>query len=183
MRKVVAKCLRDDFSSGSMAHLRYLLYAKKAEDENFSSVACLFRALALSRYIRAAEQYRLASELLGAYTACAETHFTLARTIDNLERARNDEKVDAEETLPAYVAVAESQGEGAAAKIFRHSVLTSHHMAVLLEDVIQKTRHAGEEPKIGQLYVCSTCGSVSIEAAVDGCPICGSKRTGFINIT
>jgi rubrerythrin len=166
-----------------MAHVRYLLYAQKAKEENFPSIAYLFRALALSRYTRASEQYRLVNELLGTRTASVETYFTLARTMDNLERARDAEAGDANETLPAYAAVAKSQGEEGAARSLKRSAAICRRRAALLDDVIQKTKHAAEEPKIDELYVCRACGYVTDAIAPGGCPVCGTERTGFIAVT
>jgi rubrerythrin len=166
-----------------MAHVRYLLYARKAKEDSFPSIACLFRALALSRHIRASEQYHMINELIGTRTASADTYFTFARTMDNLERARDAEKEDANELLPAYAALAESQGEEAAARSLKRSVATGRHRAALLEDVIRKTRHAAEEPKIDRLYVCHACGYVTGEIVPEGCPVCGGERTSFITVT
>jgi rubrerythrin len=165
-----------------MAHVRYLLYSQKAKEESFPSIAHLFRALALSRYTRAMEQYCLVQELIGTHTASAETYFTFARTIDNLGRARDAETSDAKEMLPAYTALAESQGEDAAARSLKRSAAICLHRAALLDDVIRKTKHAGEEPKIGYLYVCHACGYVTMEIAAGGCPVCGNERAGFMHV-
>jgi len=123
------------------------------------------------------------NELIGTRAVSGETYFTFARTMDNLERARDAETGDANELLPAYAALAESQGEEAAARSLKRSAVISRHRAALLGDVIQKTRHAAEEPKIDGLYVCRACGYVAGEIAAGGCPVCGSEQTGFITVT
>ncbi len=87
------------------------------------------------------------------------------------------------ETLPAYAAVAESQGEEAAARSLKRSAMICLRRAALLEDVILKTKHAAEEPKIDGLYVCRSCGYVTDEIAPGGCPVCGTDRAGFIAVT
>ena len=183
MREATAKCLRDDFCADSMAYVRYLLYSQKAKEEDFPSIAHLFRALALSRYTRASVEYHLVNDLLGTHSVSGDTYFTFARTMDNLERARDAETGDANETLPAYAAVAESQGEEAAARSLKRSAMICLRRAAMLEDVILKTKHAGEEPKIDGLYVCRSCGYVTGEIASGGCPVCGTDRTGFIAVT
>lgn len=183
MREATAKCLRDTFCADSIAHVRYLLYAQKAREENFPWIALLFRALALSRYTRASEQYTLVNELIGTRTAATDTYFTLERTMDNMERARNAEACDANDVLPACAAVAESQGEEAAARSFKRSAAICLHRAAMLEDVIQKTKHAAEEPKIGGLYVCRDCGYVTAGTVPDGCPVCGNEQAGFTAVT
>lgn len=183
MREATAKCLRDGFCADSMAYVRYLLYSQKAKEENFPGIAHLFRALGLSRYTRASEQYHMANELIGRHAVSVETYFTYARTIDNLERARDAENGDANETLPAYAAVAESQGEEAVARGLKRSAMICLRRAAMLEDVILKTKHAAEEPKIDGLYVCRSCGYVTDAIAPEGCPVCGTDRAGFIAVT
>jgi rubrerythrin len=183
MREATAKCLRDGFCANSIAHTRYLLYAQKAKEESFPSIARLFRALALSRYTRAAEQYRLTQELIGTHTACSDTYFTFNRTMDNLERARNAESHEANEVVPAYVAVAESQGEEAAAKSLKRSAAICRRRAALLDSVFLKTQHAAAEPVIGEVFVCKACGMVAENVPVEGCPVCGTDVDGFITVT
>jgi rubrerythrin len=183
MREVTARCLRDCFCANSMAHVRYLLFAQKAKEENFPGIAHLFRALALSRYTRASEQYHLVNELIGTRAVSTDTFFIFARTMDNLERARDAEAGEANELLPAYAAVAESQGEEGAARSLKRSAVISRRRAALLDDVIRKTKHAAEEPKIDGLYVCRACCHFTDLIAQEGCPVCGSERTGFIAVT
>jgi rubrerythrin len=182
MKEATAKCLRDAFCAGSMAQVRYLLYAEKAGEEGFPSVARMFVALAQSRYTQAIGQYLLVNELIGTRATTAETYFTFERTMDNMERARDAEKDDAGELLPAYRAVAESQCEEVAAKNLKRSAEVCRNRAALLDDVIQRTRHAAEEPKISVLYVCRTCGYVTIVEGSEGCPVCGNERSGFITV-
>ena len=183
MREATAKCLRDCFCVNSLAHVRYLLYAQKAKEERFPGIAHLFRALALSRYTRASEQYQLVNELIGTHNAAAETFFTYARTIDNMERARDAETADANNMLPAYAALAESQGEEAAARSLKRSAIIGRRRAALLDEVVQKTKQMAEEPKIGGLYVCRACGHILVETVPDACPVCSDERAGFIAVT
>lgn len=183
MKEATIKCLRDSFSSNSMAYVRYMLYAQKAKEENFPSIARLFSALALSRYTRAAELYQLTNELIGTHTVCSETYFTFNRTMDNLERARNEESHEANEIVPACIAVAESQGEEGAAKGLKRSASVCHRRAALLDSVFMKTQHAAAEPDIGEVFVCKACGMVAESIPGEGCPVCRTDVTGFITVT
>ena len=106
MKEATAKCLRDSFCSDSMAHVRYLLYAKKATEESFPSIARPVPGGGAFAIHEGIGMYRLTHELIGTHTACPDTYFTLDRTMDNLERARNAESHEANEVVPAYVAVA-----------------------------------------------------------------------------
>ncbi len=165
-----------------MAHVRYLLYAQKANEESFPSIARLFRALALSRYTRASELYRLTHELIGTHTACSDTYFTFDRTMDNLERARNAESHEANEVIPAYVAVAECQGEEGAARSLKRSAVICHQWAAILDRVFLETRHAAEEPLIRDVYICKTCGMVIENVPEEECSVCGGDVAGIIAV-
>jgi rubrerythrin len=179
MREATTKCLHDGFCSDSMAHTRYLLYAQNANEENFPSIARLFRALAFSRYTRAAELYRLTGQLIGTHTACSDTYFTFNRT---LEMARNAESHEAKEIFSTYAAVAESQGEEGAAKSLKRSAALCHQRAAIMDRIFMATRHAAEEPLIRVVYVCKTCGMVIENVPEEACPICGTDVSGFITV-
>ncbi|MGA9140545.1 MAG: ferritin family protein [Methanocella sp.] len=182
MKEATAKCLRDGFCSDSMAHTRYILYAQKANEESFPSIARLFRALAYSRHTRAAELYRLTGELIGTHTVCSDTYFTFSRTMDNLKRARNAESHEADEVLSAYAAVAEIQGEEGAAKSLKRSAVLCHQRAAILDSVFIETHHAAGEPLIRVTYVCKTCGMVIENLPEEACPVCGTDVSGFIAV-
>jgi rubrerythrin len=182
VREATAKCLRDGFCSDSMAHVRYLLYAQKANEEGFPSISRLFRALALSRYTRAAEMYHLTHELIGTHTACSDTYFTFDRTMDNLERARNAESHEANVIVPAYIAVAESEGEGAAAKSLKRSAAICRLWSTLLDSVFLETQHTAEEPLIRDVYVCRTCGMAIENVPEEECPVCGGDVADIIAV-
>ena len=182
MRAATAKCLRDGFCADSMAYVRYLLYSQKAKEENFPSIAHLFRALALSRYTRASVEYHLVNELIGTHGVSGDNYFTFARTMDNMERARDAENGDASETLPAYAAVAESQGEEAAARSLKRSAMICLRRAALLEDVILKTKHAAKSRR-STGCTCAGPAATSPVRSPPGMPACGTDRAGFIAVT
>jgi rubrerythrin len=159
-----------------MAHVRYLIYAEKAEAANFSSVARLFRAFAQSEYVVAAAHFGLLGELLSVHTVNATTPFTFERTMDNLVRSRDAEAEAAKEIYPPCLAVAESQDEEGAAKSFGHAAKISHRRAEMLEVVSLKARRADEEPCISDLFVCQACGNVMEAPLSAACAVCEAGR-------
>jgi rubrerythrin len=179
MRDATARCLRDAFCLDSISHVRYRMYADKADEGKFPSIARLFRALAASKYVRATGEYRMIKELLGVYPVNANIHFTLNRTMDNLERSRDSESEDAKEVFEPCLAIAEYQREEGAVKLFRQSVAVCRQQAALMDSVFLKTQRAAEEPCIGNLYMCLSCGWIAENIAPEQCPVCNGDSPGF----
>ena len=59
------KHLINAFGGESQAHMRYLYFANQAENEKFTNVARLFRAVAHAEYIHAGDHYRELKHLDG----------------------------------------------------------------------------------------------------------------------
>ncbi|MCK5562975.1 rubrerythrin family protein, partial [Candidatus Bathyarchaeota archaeon] len=53
MRKMTEDNLKSAFAGESQAHMRYLIFANKAEQEGFPNVARLFRAIAYAEQLHA----------------------------------------------------------------------------------------------------------------------------------
>ncbi|OYT52811.1 rubrerythrin, partial [Candidatus Bathyarchaeota archaeon ex4484_135] len=53
MGEMTRRFLKDAFAGESQAHMRYLIFADKAENEGFPNVARLFRAIAYAEFVHA----------------------------------------------------------------------------------------------------------------------------------
>lgn len=53
MHKMTKANLESAFSGESQAHMKYLLFAEKAEKENFPNIARVFRAIAFAEQVHA----------------------------------------------------------------------------------------------------------------------------------
>lgn len=89
--------IRSAFAGESQAHMRYLIFAEKAEKEGLSNVAWLFRAIAYAIQVHTTNYYNVLS--------------MIRDTVDNLQAAINGETFEVNEMYPAYKAVAELQEE------------------------------------------------------------------------
>ncbi|MCX8171759.1 MAG: rubrerythrin family protein, partial [Candidatus Bathyarchaeota archaeon] len=97
MRKMTEDNLKNAFAGESQAHMRYLIFAEKAEEEGFKNVARLFRAIAYAEMVHAANHYNVLGMIRG--------------TAENLQEAINGETYEVNEMYPAYNAVAKLQDE------------------------------------------------------------------------
>jgi rubrerythrin len=159
--------------------MRYLLFSEQAEFEKFPNVARLLRALALSGRVHASSHYRQTKELLGEYCVSFTAPFILNRTVDNLTKAFETEKEESEEIYPPMAAAARSQGEMHAARNFEWIAQVKKAHSEMLRTVLGFIEHAAEEPKIGELYMCASCGLVVEGKPPEDCPVCEAKLFQF----
>jgi len=152
--------LRDGFVAESQAHLRNLAFAMKAEQEGYSQVAVLFRAIAEAEAVHAVNHLRL----LGA----------VSDTQDNLESAFERENLAAS-TYPQFVRAANEEGNASVATTFSYSRDVEKGHANLYKKALAHIM-AGEET---EYYVCQVCGHVSDGVLPDVCPICGAPKEKF----
>jgi len=165
MRKMTGDNLRAAFAGESQAHMRYLIFADKAEKEGFPNVARLFRAIAFAERMHATNHLK-ALEGVG-------------ETAENLQEAIGGETFEVEEMYPAYKAAAEAQEEGRAHRSMSWALEAERVHAEMYE-----TAHAavtgGGDVALPDVYVCGVCGWTVEGEAPDVCPICGAKHEKFV---
>ena len=152
--------LKTGFVAESQANLRNLVFAMKAEQEGYSQVARLFRAIAEAEAVHAFNHFRL----LGAVSS----------TQDNLESAFERENLAAS-TYPQFVREANEEGNTSVATVLGYSRDVERGHASLYKKA-QAHMMAGEDT---EYYVCQVCGYVSDGSLPDVCPICGAPRDKF----
>jgi rubrerythrin len=152
--------LKAGFVAESQAHMRNLAFAMKAEQEGYSQIAILFRAIAEAEAVHVFNHLRL----LGA----------VSDTQDNLESAFERENLAAS-TYPQFVRAANEEGNESVAKTFSYSRDVEKGHAKLYKKALAYMM-AGEE---NEYYVCQVCGYVSDGVLSDVCPICGAPREKF----
>jgi rubrerythrin len=152
--------IKAGFVAESQAHQRNLAFALKAEQENFTQVAKLFRAIAEAEGIHAYNHLRL----LGG----------VSDTQENLEAAFERENL-ANRTYPQFIREANEEENTAVVRIFSYSRDVEAGHAKLykkaLDYMVQETET--------KYYVCSVCGYVSDGELPDQCPICGAPKEKF----
>ena len=97
MRDMTREDLAGAFAGESQAHMKYKAFADVAEKEKLPNVARLFRAASYAEQAHATNHLRA----LGG----------IGKTADNLAAAFAGETFEINEMYPAYMAVAELQGE------------------------------------------------------------------------
>jgi rubrerythrin len=164
MKKMTEKNLMDAFAGESQAHMKYLAFADKAEQEGHKDVARLFRAIAYAEQVHATNHFK---ELGG-----------LKSTKENLQTAREGENFEIEEMYPAYKAVAELQGENGALRSINFA-LSAEKLHRELYDNVKKDLEEKSEVKLDKIYICPVCGYTVVGEAPEKCPVCGAPKDMF----
>ena len=164
MRKMTEDNLNGAFAGESQAHMKYLVFADKAENEGRPNVARLFRAIAYAEQVHATGHFNKLG-LLGG-------------TVDNLQKAIDGETYEVEEMYPAFRAVAELQGEKGALQSINFAFEAEKIHAGMYQKAKQEVE-SGNDIKLGAVYICSVCGHTVEDEAPDRCPVCGATKDKF----
>ena len=154
------KNLKAGFVAESQAHLRNLAFAMKADHEDYSQVARLFRAIAEAEAVHAFNHLRL----LGGVSS----------TQENLESAFERENL-ASNRYPQVVREANEEDNAGVATVLSYSRDVEKGHAKLYRKALAHMM-AEEE---AEYYVCQVCGYVSDGVLPDECPICGAPKEKF----
>ena len=157
--------LREAFAGESKAHVRNLAFAKKAEEDGFSQVASLFRAVADAERVHADEYLKYLEGVIG------ETEDNLKAAFENEMKAKND-------YYPAFIKQAfELKREDVAWSFSRSRDVEERH-AKLYKDALEALLQEGEI----EYHVCQVCGYVFEGGLPETCPVCRAKKENFKKI-
>jgi rubrerythrin len=163
MRTMTDANLRAAFAGESQAHMRYLIFADRAEREGKPNVARLFRAISFAEQIHATKHYRTLGEIKD--------------TSQNLQAAINGETYEVEEMYPAFKAVAELQEEKQAVQATDWALQAEKvHAGMYIR--AKQAVDSGTDVAVGDIYICDVCGHTA-ETLPDKCPICGAKKESY----
>ena len=178
MRDMTAANLRSSFSGESMAHMRYLRWADKAEEEGYPNVARLFRAVSLAERIHAINHFNELKNETGDFLVTAAGGFGVGTTSDNLQGAIDGETFEINEMYPAYLAVAEIQGEKGAVRSMNFALSAEKIHAAMYQEAKQAVDE-DRDKKLGPIRICGICGYTVEGPIPDRCPICGASKGKF----
>jgi rubrerythrin len=164
MHKMTQANLEAAFAGESQAHMKYLIFADKAEREGFPNVARLFRAISYAEQVHATNHFK--------------TLGNLGQTAANLEAAIGGETYEVEEMYPAFTAVAELQEEKSAVRSSNWA-LEAEKVHAGMYEMARQAVLASKDTEIGDVYICELCGWTVEGEPPDRCPLCGAKREKF----
>lgn len=158
MHPMTKENLKSAFSGESQAHMKYLIFADKAEQEGFKNIARLFNAIAFAERVHASNHL---NALNGGNL-----------TIENLGIAIDGETFEVTEMYPAYKTVAELQDEKKAVRSMNYALEAEKIHATLYQEAKDAAK-SGKDFEIGDLHICPACGHTVAGKAPERCPVCG----------
>jgi nitrite reductase (NADH) large subunit len=165
MKKMTEQFMKEAFAGESQAHMKYLNFAKKADDEGKDNVARLFRAASYSEQVHASRHLSVMDGV--------------GDTAENLAAAAGGEGFEIEEMYPAFISVAIEQDEPEAQESFNHAMQTEKVHQELYKRA-KKAVDAGGDANIDALWVCDFCGFTMEGDPPDKCPLCGNPKKSFV---
>jgi rubrerythrin len=165
MRKMTEQNLKDALAGESQAHIKYLAFAEQAAKENLPNVARSFKANSYAEQIHATNHLRT----LGG----------IGKSIENLSAAVAGENFEVEEMYPAYLAVAQAQGEKQAVTCLSAAMAAEKVHAGIYEKA-KTAVERGKDIEYKPIHVCSVCGFTMEGDAPDKCPVCGVPKAKFL---
>ncbi len=165
MKLMTKANLEAAFAGESQACMKYTIYADKAEREGYPEVARLFRAIAYAERVHATNHFRVLEGIKD--------------TVENLAAAAGGENHEVEEMYPAFAAVADLQGEKAAAKSIHYAVEAEKIHEVMYNNAKESVKEKKDIPE-ANVYVCPVCGHTHIGKPEEDCPVCGLSKDKYL---
>jgi rubrerythrin len=166
MKQMTKANLEAAFAGESQAHMKYSIFAEKAEREGYPEISRLFKAIAYAEKVHATNHFRV----LGG----------INDTVQNLTAAAGGENYEVVEMYPAFDTVAKLQGEKAAEKSI-HYAIEAEKIHEVMYNAAKKNVEAKKDIPAGKVYVCPVCGHTHIGTeAPDECPVCGLKKDKYV---
>lgn len=164
MKKMTEKSLQEAFAGESMAHMKYLIFSEIAENEGYSNLARLFKAISYAEQVHA--------------TNHATNLGIIKNTENNLQTGIEGETFEVQEMYPAYDAIAKLQDEKGAQKSIYFAREAEKIHAQMYKDAKIKVEN-GKDIEIDEVYICPICGYTHIGQPPEKCPVCNISREKF----
>ncbi len=160
--------LKEAFAGESQANRKYLAFAKKAEQDGYPQVAKLFRAAAEAETVHAHAHMRV----MGG----------VKNTDQNLHAAIEGEGFEFQEMYPKFLSEAEKEGNKSATFSFKYALAVEEIHHGLYTEALDAVKSGSDLPET-RIFVCAVCGNTVKGQAPDKCPVCGSSKEQFTEIT
>ena len=166
----------------------YLAFAQKAESENHSNIAHLFRAFAASESIHARNFKDLLSALNVEVEKMPKVQVDVSSTKNNLKYATNLELEEIDAKYPQCIEVLKTENHEAAIQFTTYAWESEKQHRDLLKRIKSGTgiffgfltKEFKENP--AEYFVCQNCGSTLTEIPKTTCPICGVSTSKYKKI-
>ena len=165
------------FAGESQAHMRYLIYADRANQKGYPNLAQLFTAVAYSEKIHAGNHYKNIQHK-GEASMFSGALFGSRTVEEDLQNGIDGEHFEVDEMYPAYMEVAKAQKEYAAEISFRFAWEAEKTHAAFYERALDAVQNE-KDLDLDQVGVCEVYGYTVEGEPPERCPICKAKKERF----
>ncbi len=177
VRHMTESNLISAYAGESQAHMRYLIYAKRAAEAGYPNISRLFTAVSHAERIHAGNHYRNIQKKGDAVTT-AMAGFGSRSTVEDLDIGIGGETFEVTEMYPSYMVAAKDQGEVGAEITFRYAWEAEKTHAALYQKAKLSVEQKNDAP-LKQVAVCEVCGWTVEGDVPDQCPVCKAKKDKF----
>jgi len=170
--------LQAAYNGESNAHVRYLAFAIRADEDGYLRVGSLFRAAARAEQIHAANHAQVIRKLGATPEAVIETPI-IRSTRENLETAIEGEVYERDIMYPEFLKIAEEEKNASAMRTFEFALEAEAEHARLYTEALQNLDAMKQKTVF---LVCSVCGFTTEKNDFDRCPVCHNPRERFEKI-
>ena len=164
MHEMTKQFLEAAFAGESMAHMKYVIFAERAEKDGLLNLARLFRAIAYAEQVHATNHYRELGKIQDA--------------TGNLQSCIDGEHFEVNEMYPVYHNAAEFQGEAGAVRS-AHYALEAEKIHKAMYEKAKRTVETDADLDLETVHICPVCGYTVEGVPPEYCPVCGAKRELF----
>jgi rubrerythrin len=156
----------------------YTLFAQRAEKERLKDVARMYRAIARSEGIHAANHASLMRSHNSEPKMPEIESLAVGTTLQSLKMALSSEEIEVESMYPNLIRTAELENLPEAIEQFNRTKDADARQVELLKDALD----SGTKIAKVQYFVCTGCGYILTSEKTDECPTCHSKKEKFEKI-
>ncbi|MGA7161163.1 MAG: ferritin family protein [Bacteroidota bacterium] len=153
----------------------YALFAKNAENNRFSAVANLYKAVSRSEAIHAEMAVALLRSKGVEVLPYAPDSIVVGTVTQTLRLSLSDESLETESMYPNLARTAKAEKFQEAAESFGHSLNADKWNVELFKDAVNKSGFISRV----QYYVCPCCGYIVTSDTAKECPECHEKKDKF----
>lgn len=164
------------------AKAKYIAYAQKAEQEGFSQIAALYRAVSAAEHIHAGNHQSVLAESK-VLVPIIKPEFTVNTTKENLIDDIKGEAYEATSMYPSFIKSAENAGNQIAVVSLTYAMKTEKKHNLLYTTALNALENNSVKTLPSVFYVCSLCGNTYTNKAPTRCTFCMTKSEKFMKIS
>lgn len=178
MNAMTQENLRSAFGGESQAHMRYRIWADVAKREGFPNVQRLFCATSDAEQVHASLHYKALKDVKGDFPVVSMGGFGIGTTSENLQGGIDGENFESTQMYPAYIAVAQMQGEKDAEQAMQYAIEAEKVHAQRYEEA-KACVDSGKDLDVDKIFMCPVCGYITFDETEEVCPICDTKSKAY----